>query len=238
MEAATAPARATRPLTQRSAVELAAAIRSGATTSREIVDAHIALLERVNPAINAIVADRYDAAREEADAADACVAAAGPDESLPPFLGVPCTIKESLETEGMPWSIGLVARKDVRGERDCEIVRRVRAAGAIVLGVTNVSELTMWIESDNRVYGRASSPYSTRHSAGGSSGGEGAAVGSGGSPFGVGSDMGGSIRIPAYCGGVFGHKASLGLVPVTGMWPAAEGEVAEMVVTGPLARRA
>jgi fatty acid amide hydrolase 2 len=223
-------------LTQRSATQLAAAIRAGEVTSREVVDAHIALHERVHPKINAIVADRFDAARTEADAADARVAAGEAD--LPPFLGVPCTIKESLEVEGMPWSVGLVARKDVRGERDSEIVRRVRAAGAIVLGVTNISELTMWIESNNRVYGRASSPYSEKHSAGGSSGGEGAAVGSGGSPFGIGSDIGGSIRVPAYCGGVFGHKPSRGLVPTTGMWPVADGEAAEMVVSGPLCRRA
>jgi fatty acid amide hydrolase 2 len=242
-----APPTSQTELTRRSATQLAAAIRAGEVTSREVVDAHIALLDRVNPAINAIVADRYEAARAEADAADARIAAAaeggagaaGADGAgLPPLLGVPCTIKESLEVGGMPQSVGLVARRDHRCEADCVIVKRVRDAGAIVLGVTNISELTMWIESDNRVYGRASSPYSPKHSAGGSSGGEGAAVGSGGSPFGIGSDIGGSIRIPAYCGGVFGHKPSKGLVPITGMWPKADGEAAEMVVSGPLTRRA
>ena len=114
--------------------------------SREVVDAHLAHLRRVNPRLNALVAERFAAAREEAEAADAA-ADAGVD--LGPLHGVPCTIKECFALEGMPWTAGLVARKDVRAETDATAVARLRAAGAIPLGVTNVSELCMWMETSN-----------------------------------------------------------------------------------------
>src|SRR6266542_3092501 len=211
-------------ITEQSAVALAAAIRSGQTTAREVVEAHIELLVRVNPMINAVIADRYDAARREADAADARIAAAEPGESLPPLLGVPCTVKESLALAGMPHSAGVVAR--------------AMNAGAIPLGVTNTSELCLWVESENRLYGRTRNPYDPSRIAGGSSGGEAAAIGSGGSPFGLGSDIGGSIRIPAFCCGVFGHKPSRGLVPATGAWPPLSGDSGRLYSNGPLARRA
>ena len=223
-------------LTQRSAISLAAAIRSGETTAREVVDAHLALLERVNGDLNAVIAPRFDEARAEADAADARIAAG--EDDLPPLLGVPCTIKESIAVEGMPNCAGVVARRDVRAERTAPIAQRVLDAGAILLGLTNTSELCMWIESDNRVYGRTRNPYDRGRIAGGSSGGEGAAVGAGISPFGLGSDIGGSIRTPAFCCGVFGHKPSLGLVPLTGVYPEAHGEALRLLVHGPLARRA
>lgn len=225
-------------LTERSAVELAAAIRAGQASAREVVDAHIAVLERVNPRINAVVVERFDAAREEADAADARVAAAGDPDSLPPLLGVPCTIKESIGVEGMPNCGGVVARAERRCERTAPAAQRLLDAGAILLGLTNLSELTMWVESENRVYGRTSNPYDPSRTAGGSSGGEGAAIGSGGSPIGLGSDLGGSIRLPAFFNGVFGHKPSLGLVPLTGSYPEAVGESSRLAVCGPLARRA
>ncbi|HEV7772931.1 MAG TPA: amidase [Conexibacter sp.] len=232
-----APAQA-RPLTHRSARELAAAIRAGETSAREVVEAHVALLRRVNPTLNAVVADRYDAAFAEADAADARVAAAEDPATLPPLLGVPCTIKESIALAGMPNSAGLVARAAVRATESAPAAQRLVDAGAIPLGVTNTSELCMWIESDNRLYGRTSNAYDSSRIAGGSSGGEGAAVGSGGSPVGLGSDVGGSIRGPAFFNGVFGHKPSLGLVPMTATYPPASGEITRMVANGPLVRRA
>lgn len=232
----------TAPLTTRSAASLAAAIRSGEHTAREVVDAHIALLERVNPSLNAIVADRYDAARAEADAADAQVAgtAAKDLSTLPPLLGVPCTIKESIALAGMPNCTGLIARAAIRSEQSATAAQRLVDAGAIPLGVTNTSELCMWIESDNRVYGRTHNAYDPSRIAGGSSGGEGATVGSGGSPIGLGSDVGGSIRGPAFFNGVFGHKPSQGLVPMTATYPpVVEGsQVSRMVANGPLVRRA
>jgi fatty acid amide hydrolase 2 len=181
--------------------------------------------------------ERFDAARHEADAADVRIASRD-DRELPPLLGVPCTIKESLSVKGMPNCAGLVARRDHRAETTAPAAQRLFDAGAIPLGLTNISELTMWIESDNRVYGRSSNPYDSSRAAGGSSGGEGTAVGSGASPFGLGSDIGGSIRIPAFFCGVFGHKPSNGLVPHTGSYPIPHGESKRLLSFGPLARRA
>src|SRR3954454_13367139 len=229
---------------ERSATDLARAIREGELTAREVVEAHVAHARWLNPELKAIAAERFDAALAEADAADARVGEwrRGGDPrpgELPPFLGVPCTIKESFALTGMPNSAGLVARRELRSERDAPAVARLRAAGAIPLGVTNTSELTMWIESDNRVYGRTHNAYDVKRTAGGSSGGEGAAVGAGIAPIGLGTDIGGSIRIPAFFNGVFGHKPSPGLVPCSGHFPAPAGEGASrMLAAGPLARRA
>ena len=201
-----------------------------------MVEAHIEACQHYQPRTGAIAVERFDAARREADAADARVARAGHDQ-LPPLLGVPCTIKESFQVKGMPNSAGLVARRDHRALTTAPTVRRLIDAGAIPLGLTNVSELTLWIESENRVYGRSSTPYDPSRTAGGSSGGEGAAVGSGGSPFGLGSDIAGSIRAPAFFCGVFGHKPSNGLVPHTGSYPVPHGEARRLLGFGPLARR-
>lgn len=219
-----------------SAVELAQRIREGRTTSREVLEAHVARLEEANTRLNAVVALRLDEARAEADAADARVRRGEAD--LPPFHGVPCTIKEAFALTGMPQTSGLVARRGIRATEDAPTVARIRAAGAIPLGVTNVSELCMWMESDNRVYGRTSCAYAPDRIAGGSSGGEGSAVGSGMSPFGLGADIGGSIRMPAFFNGVFGHKPSVGLVPNEGQYPVAEGDALRLLATGPLCRRA
>jgi fatty acid amide hydrolase 2 len=227
-----------RTLTERSGVELAAAIRTGETSARDVVEAHIEVLERVNPRINAVVVTRYDEARDEADEADARVAGADDPGELPPFLGVPCTIKESIAVRGLPCSAGVVARRAFRSERTATIAQRALDAGAIPLGLTNLSELTLWVETENRVYGRTGNAYDPTRTAGGSSGGEGAAIGSGGSPLGLGSDLGGSIRLPAFFNGVFGHKPSKGLVPLTGLYPEAVGESVHLAVCGPLARRA
>jgi len=221
-------------ITSRSAVELAGAIRRSELTAVEVVRAHIELHRRVAPRINALVAERYEAALEDAAAADALVASGA---ELPPLLGVPFTVKETIALKGMPQSAGLVARREYRSSANAPAVQRLIDAGAIPLGVTNTSELTLWIESTNRLYGRTSNPYDPKRTAGGSSGGEGAAVGSGGSPFGIASDIAGSIRIPALFCGVFGHKPSAGVVSNDGMWPPTTGESGRMLGVGPLARR-
>ncbi len=222
--------------TERSATDLARAIREGELSAREVVEAHAWRLHRRQPRTNALAKDRFALALEEADAADARIAAGESD--LPPFLGVPCTIKESIALAGMPNSAGLVTRRDQLAEETAPAAQRMLDAGFIALGVTNTSEMTMWIESDNRVYGRTRNVYDPHRIAGGSSGGEGAAVGSGGAPVGLGSDIGGSIRLPAFFNGVFGHKPSPGLVPNTGQFPSTDGEAARMLTMGPLARRA
>jgi len=226
-----------RRLTERSASDLAGAIRGGEVSSREVVQAHIDRLRAVQPRLNALAAERFEAALAEAEA-DHTIAAAGEHEALPPLLGVPCTIKESIALAGMPNCAGLLSRRDHRAAETAPAARRLLDAGAIPLAVTNVSELTLWIESHNYVYGRSRNAYDPRRAAGGSSGGEGAAVGAGGSPIGLGSDIAGSIRLPAFFNGVFGHKCSAWMVPNTGHFPAAEGEVTRMLSLGPLARRA
>ena len=218
-----------------SATELAARIRRRELTSIEVVEAHIRRIEAVNPRLNAMVCTRFDEARSEARAADAALAR-GDDPG--PLHGVPCSIKECFALIGMPNTAGLVARKGQLAVQDALAVSRLRAAGAIPLGVTNTSELCMWMESSNKVYGRTSNPYDTKRIVGGSSGGEGAIVGAGGAPFGLGSDIGGSIRMPAFFNGVFGHKPSGGLVDNTGQFPLPAAAALTYVTTGPLARRA
>lgn len=216
---------------------IARLIRERQLSSRDAIEVHIRRIEAVNPRLNAMVADRFALARAEADAADRELARGAPG-SLAPFHGVPCTIKEAIALSGMPYTSGLVARRGVRAERDGSAVARLRAAGAIPLGVSNISELCMWMESSNRVYGRTSNPYDATRIAGGSSGGEGALVGAGCTPFGLGADVGGSIRMPAFFNGVFGHKPTGGLVPNTGHFPIAHGPARRYLTTGPITRRA
>lgn len=228
-------------LTERSAIDLAASIGRREFTATQVLEAHIGLLQRDRARLNAMVADRFDLAREEARTIDqriAQLALRGMAIEPLPLLGVPFTVKESIAVDGMPSTAGVLARRDYRPTRTATVVKRLIKAGAIPVGVTNTSELTLWIESDNPVYGRTNNPYDPTRTSGGSSGGEGATVGSGGVPFGIGADVGGSIRVPALFCGVFGHKASSGLVPTTGMWPNSSGEAGKLMAVGPLTRRA
>jgi fatty acid amide hydrolase 2 len=223
------------PLTQLSAIALAGLIRSGETTSAEVVEAHIAVLERIADH-NALAADRFDLARNEAVEADARIASG--EIELPVLLGVPATIKELIAVEGMPHSGGFPHRRRFRERADAPVVARLRAAGAIVLGVGNTPGPFYWFETNNRIYGRTSNAYDASRTAGGSSGGDGVIVASGGAPIALGSDMGGSIRIPAFMNGIFGHLPSPGLVPLTGHFPMPSGEFRRTLNLGPLARRA
>ncbi|GAB4215440.1 MAG: amidase [Sandaracinaceae bacterium] len=225
------------PFVTESASALAARIRRREASSEAIVEAHLAVLLRENPRLNAVVETRIEQARAEARDADRRVARE-PVDTLPPLLGVPCTIKESFAVQGMHLTGGLRARSHVRSTHDAVAVARLRRAGAIVLGTTNVSELCMWMESENRVYGRTNNPYDVTRGVGGSSGGEGAAVAAGFAPFGLGADIGGSIRIPAFMNGIFGHKPTGGLVPNAGQFPLPGPGAMRFVTTGPLARRA
>ncbi|HUF50252.1 MAG TPA: amidase [Longimicrobiales bacterium] len=198
------------------AIDLAARVRAGELSPVEVVEAHIRRIERVNPLVNGLVCNRYEAAREEARAAEREAATGA---STRPLLGVPFTVKEMIELEGMPHTFGSAGRRGRRASGDATVVARLRAAGAIALGVTNVPEWGMWYETYNDIYGMTRNPYDVRRTAGGSSGGEGAIVGAGGSVFGLGSDIGGSVRMPAAFCGVFGHKPTHGLLPLTGLYP-------------------
>jgi fatty acid amide hydrolase 2 len=216
-----------------SACEIARRVAAREVSAVEVVDVHIRRIEEVNPALNAVVADRFDDARREAAAADARAARG---ESAP-LLGVPCTIKEFVAVRGMPQTGGILLRRGHRAEQDSPVVTRLRAAGAVILGVTNAPEGGLWPETNNPVYGRTNNPHDLGRTSGGSSGGEGAIVAAGGAPFGIGSDTGGSIRIPAGFCGVAGHKPSGGIVPNTRHFPSAPAIDLPVMVTGPLARR-
>lgn len=220
-----------------SATAMTAALRARKITSRELVDAHIARIVAVNRRINAMVQFRFDEARVEADAADLRLQAED-QGTLPPLLGVPCTIKENFAFPGYPQVSGLVARRKAVSDTCAPTVQRLREAGAIVLGLSNTPELCMWMETHNRVYGRTGNPYDEKRIAGGSSGGEGSLIGAGASPFGLGADVGGSIRFPAFFNGVFGHKPTPGIVPNTGQYPLPTGQMNFNCVTGPITRRA
>ena len=220
-----------------SALELARRIRQREVSASALVDHAIRQVVADHPRLNAVVVPRFEEARAEAAAADRRVREE-PVDGLPPLLGVPCTIKEVLGFQGLAHTAGLPTRRDVRAAAHGTAVARFLGTGVIPLGLTNVPELAMWIECANRVYGRTYNPYDVRCGAGGSSGGEGAVIGSGAVAVGLGADIGGSIRIPACLNGVFGHKPTGGTVPGTGHWPAPENEQWRYMQIGPMARRA
>jgi fatty acid amide hydrolase 2 len=227
------------PLLTQSALSLAARIRAGEVSSEEVVRTHVDRALHTHPRIHAVVSERYELALAEARACDRRLRDGGsPPPDAAPFFGVPCSIKECFALQGMPQSAGLVSRRDFRAPADAPAVARLRAAGAIPTGVTNTSELCMWMESSNRLYGRTSNPYDPSRIVGGSSGGEGAIVAVGAAPFGLGSDVGGSIRMPAFFCGVFGHKPSPGIVPNGGQFPLMGPGGDRLLATGPIARRA
>jgi len=218
-----------------SMVGLRDAIRAREVSAAEVVDAHIARIAAVDPYINAVTTKTFDRARREAADADRRLATEDPD-TLPPFLGVPFTLKEHYAAKGLPQTAGLLSRRHAIAERDSTPMKRMADAGFVLLGTTNVPEGLTWYETTNRVYGTTNNPWDTSRIPGGSSGGESAIIGAGGSPVGIGGDIGGSIRNPAFFCGVAGHKPSGGVVPETGAWPGVSGRIGRYKVVGPLAR--
>ncbi|XP_029114849.1 fatty-acid amide hydrolase 2-A-like [Scleropages formosus] len=236
------PPPASDPLLRLSAVRLAERIRRKEVTSVQVVRAYIERIQEVNPLVNAVVKDRFSAALQEAARADRLVEEDKGDEGVLkerlPLLGVPFTVKESFCVQGMPNSAGLLSRRGVVSGTDAPAVALLKKAGAIPLAVTNCSELCMWLESHNHLYGITRNPYDTRRIPGGSSGGEGSILASGGSVVGVGSDIGGSIRMPAFFNGIFGHKPTPGIVSNDGQHPPSSGRRDEFLCTGPMCRYA
>ncbi|XP_005994805.1 fatty-acid amide hydrolase 2-A [Latimeria chalumnae] len=230
------------PLLLLPGVQLARMIRQRKVKCEQVVKVYIKRIQEVNPIINAVVKDRFEEALLEARQVDAFVSEEHEDEKLLeekfPFLGVPLTVKEAFALQGMPNSSGLVNRKHLISETDATVVLRLKQAGAIPLGVTNCSEVCMWYESSNKVYGRTRNPYNAERIVGGSSGGEGSIIAAAGSVMGVGSDIGGSIRMPAFFNGIFGHKATTGVVPNEGQFPIATGPQKALLSTGPMCRYA
>lgn len=218
------------------AVELATRVGAGEFSAREVVEAHITRIAAVNPRLNALVVPLFDEVRSTATAADL---AHGRGESLGPLHGVPVTVKEQFLVAGTPSTYGLESLQGHRARADGPLVRRLRKAGALILGKTNVSQALIYIEADNPVYGRTRNPWDLARSPGGSSGGEAALIAAGGSPLGLGSDMGGSIREPAHFCGICGLKPTsrrlTNLDNRDGLYPLGllDGIVPQ---TGPLAR--
>ena len=220
-------------MTRLPAVELAALIARGDASSVEVVEAHVECIERVNPTLNAVVVKRFDEARAEAREADRRRAGG---ELLGPLHGVPITIKESLDVAGTPSTFGLPSRATVFAERDDAIVARLRGAGAVILGKTNVAQCLLYYESDNPVYGRTNNPWNLDRTPGGSSGGEAAIIAAGGSPLGLATDIGGSVRVPATFCGVPGIKPTAGRTPDLGRHSLPIGQQAIVSQVGVLAR--
>jgi len=199
-----------KELWQESAAALAYKIRTGATTSRDVVEAHLERIELVNGQVNAIVEVRPDDVRREADVADAAVKAGG---ALGALHGVPFTIKTNIDVAGYASSEGAVALRDFMATEDAPTVERMRAAGAVALARTNMPDLGLRMNTESGLYGSTHNPWRHGLTAGGSSGGEAAAIASGMSPIGLGNDIGGSLRSPAFACGIASIKPSRGRVP-------------------------
>lgn len=228
-----------------SGLELAEVIKTKKASPTEIVEAHIARIQEVNPKLNALCEDNFEEARRLAKDATQRVLIEAP-ENLPLYFGVPFTVKEMFAMSGFKRTGGSIHRKNDVQSYDATVVARMKKAGAIPLCTTNVPELGFWFETSNVIYGRTNNPYDLNRTCGGSSGGEGALIGAGASPMGLGSDIGGSIRMPAGFCGVFGHKPTNRIVPLTGHFPFSREDVAQLLKgsrypytsTGPMARKA
>jgi len=215
------------------AVAMAEQIRQKKLRPIELVDAHLARIEKLNPRLNAFVEVDAEGTRRQARAAEDAVAR---NENLGPLHGVPISIKSSIEVKGLRCEAGTKLRTGLVAKNDAPLVSRLRQAGAIILGNTNTPELLMAWETDNLLYGRTNNPWDLSRTPGGSSGGEAAAIAAGLSAGGVGSDGGGSIRVPAHFSGICGLKPTPGRIPATGHYPISVGPFALLGVVGPMAR--
>jgi Asp-tRNA(Asn)/Glu-tRNA(Gln) amidotransferase A subunit family amidase len=221
-------------LTNKSATKLAAMIRSREVSPVEVMEAHLRRIEALNPKLNAIVTLASDAL-ERAREAEAMLMRRG--EMKGALHGVPVTVKDTIDTQGLRTTCGSALYAGRVPPVDAEAVARLKAAGAIVLGKTNTAEMALTYEASNPVFGRTANPHDLRLTAGGSSGGEAAAIGACLSPAGLGSDLMGSIRVPAHFCGIVGLKPTTARVPSAGHTPPAIGALSLGAVVGPLARR-
>jgi amidase len=215
--------------------ELAAAIRERRVSAVEVLEAHLARIARYNPALNAIVTLNQEGARARAREADAALARG---QVWGPLHGVPVTIKDSFSTAGIRTTSGFPPLANYIPDSDATVVARLRAAGAIVLGKTNLPLLVHGFQTDNPVFGRTNNPWNLARTPGGSTGGGAAAVAAGLSPLEVGSDYGGSVRIPAHFCGIYSLKPTDNRIPLTGHIPELPGRrgVRHVATPGPLAR--
>jgi amidase len=210
-------------------------VRERRVSSRELIAAHLRQIEDINPALNAVVETLSERALAEAAAADDALSRGVP---LGPLHGVPFSIKDSIEVSGTRCTAGTLGRKAAALSReDATLVARLRGAGAVPIAKTNLPDLLFAFESDNLIFGRTNNPYGLARTAGGSSGGEAALLAACGSPFGLGSDAAGSVRVPAAFCGIASIKPTSGRLPRTGHFPPAGGWIEMLWQIGPMARR-
>jgi amidase len=219
-----------------SATDLAEAIRSRQMSSQEVIEAHLRRIEAVNPSVNAVTVVLAEQALEAAKAAGRAVGGGG---DLPPFHGVPFTVKENIDVAGTPTTQGLKALAGAYPSRDAPVVERLKAAGAIPIGRTNLATFTVRWHCDSELHGATVNPWDRSRTPGASSGGEAVALATGMSPLGLGSDGLGSLRWPAQCCGVSVLKPTLGRIPdATTAWPEMTPIGVQLTaVVGPMARR-
>jgi amidase len=232
----TAPVRLPKgPIWQWSAVDTAAAIRSGAASAVEVVQAHIARMDAINPKLNAIVVDLTDEALKAAKAADN---ARSRKAELGPLHGVPITIKENVDYQGRPNPNGVPALMNLIAPSDSPVVRNLKNAGAIVLGLTNTPEFSFRGFTDNPLHGLTLNPWDPEITCGGSSGGAGASIAAGIGTIAHGNDIGGSLRWPAHCNGIATIKPTQGRIPSYSESAPTERPMLALLMSaqGPLAR--
>jgi fatty acid amide hydrolase len=215
------------------ATTLSAMLSRGEVRAREVLDAHLARIDEVEPRVHAFTEILRDEAAADADASDA---RRSRGEARGALDGLPVTVKECYEMAGRATTLGLPSWRGRLAERDAALVTALREAGAVVVGRTNLSQTMLYVEARNPVFGQTNNPWSLAHTPGGSSGGEAAAIASGMSPLGVGTDIGGSIRAPAHFCGVAGIKPTLDRLPMRGYRNVLAGQEAVRGMGGPIAR--
>ncbi|KAJ6648167.1 Fatty-acid amide hydrolase 2 [Pseudolycoriella hygida] len=224
-----------------SVVELAKMIRTRELTSYKLVESYINRINKINPVLNAVVDGPFMEALNEAKSIDMRIAngLVSDEEFNEKFLlGIPFTTKDSTAVNGKLHTLGLLSRKATRSKEDAECIRLVKEAGGIILATSNIPEVNKWQETRNLLIGQTNNPYDVRRTVGGSSGGEAALIAACGTAFGIGTDIGGSIRMPAFYCGIFGHKPTVGIVNTRGCTFRTGKEQSTMVVAGPMTRRA
>ncbi|HEY4932057.1 MAG TPA: amidase, partial [Terriglobales bacterium] len=219
-----------KPVTQQSAVDLLVLLRTNKISALELADEYIRQIERLNPAINALVDFDAERLREQARASDHSASPKGP------LAGLPVSVKSSIAAAGYLCEIGSLVNRGHIPTKDATVVARLRQAGAIMLGTTNCPEYLMAYVTENLLHGRTNNPWNLDYTPGGSSGGESAAIATGMSAGGLGSDSGGSVRVPAHFTGICSLKPTPGRIPGEGHMPPCIGPFSFLGAIGPMAR--
>ena len=222
----------TQTMTALYATDIIEGIKKNEFTISEVVEAHIAQIESINPTLNAMAMPLYEQARTRAKELDNKKA----QHKNLPLLGLPVTVKDHIQVKGGVSTFGLKGLAGNVNQQNSTIVQRLEGAGAIILGMSNMAEFGGAYETENLIYGRTNNPYNINHTSGGSSGGESALIAAQGSPLGIGTDAGGSIRVPSHYTGIVGIKPTRGRVPLTGILPETNGMISFLAYASPMGR--